>query len=160
MQLFIEPAVPVQPHRRGQRAVSGNASAIVGGLILLSVTIGPASAASCEELKGMKVSGGIVTGAEHIEKGSIPAGGRGAITPPLPQYCRVTATLSSGPGSKIGIELWLPDLAEWNRKFLGTGNGGICRLDCSGRPQNRTRPFLRHRQYRHGHSGRLRWRNR
>ncbi len=93
--------------------------------MLLTVAMGPACAASCESLRGMKVSGGTVTAAEHIEKGATPAGGRGAITPPLPQYCRVTAVLSSGPDSKINVELWLPDPSEWNGKFLGTGNGGF-----------------------------------
>lgn len=123
--LLIESGIPANPCSRGlwRSAATVRAMAIV--FLLLLVAIGPAFAASCEELKGMKVSGGIVTAAEHIEKGSTPAGSRGAIMPPLPQYCRVTANLSFGPDSKIIVELWLPDPAEWNGKFLGTGNGGF-----------------------------------
>ncbi len=37
-------------------------------LLLLVVAVGPACAASCPGLKGMEVSGGSVTAAEHVEK--------------------------------------------------------------------------------------------
>ena len=41
----------------------------------------------------------------------------------LPPFCRVIATLTPVPGSRIGIELWLP--ATWNGKLLGIGNHGF-----------------------------------
>jgi feruloyl esterase len=94
-------------------------------LLLLLIAVGPACAVSCPGLKGMEVTGGTVTAAEHIEKGATPVGGRGVMAPPLPAYCRVTVVLSSGPDSKITVELWLPEPAEWNGKFLGTGNGSF-----------------------------------
>jgi hypothetical protein len=112
MQLFfIKSDIEANPCSRDPQ--SGAAiPAVAMAFLLLLVAIGPTFAASCEELKGMKVSDGIVTAAEHVEKGSTPAGSRGAIMPPLPQYCRVTANLSFGPDSKIIVELWLPDPAE------------------------------------------------
>jgi feruloyl esterase len=42
----------------------------------------------------------------------------------LPPRTIVKATLTPVPGSHIGVELWLPDNAQWNGKFLGWGNGG------------------------------------
>lgn len=87
---------------------------IAASLALLFIATAPASAKSCEELNGLKVSGGSVTAATHIDNAE-----------PLPKYCRVSATLASAPGSKIIVEMWLPDPAEWNGKFMGTGNGAF-----------------------------------
>ena len=39
----------------------------------------------------------------------------------LPEFCRVTATLTPSPASSIGIELWMPT-GIWNGKFLAAGN--------------------------------------
>jgi feruloyl esterase len=56
----------------------------------------------------------------------------GTFTEPLPSgkehkdlqsFCRVTATLKPSPDSNVKIEVWMPD-SRWNKKFLGTGNGG------------------------------------
>ena len=41
----------------------------------------------------------------------------------LPPFCRVIATLTPVRGSRIGIELWLPE--NWNGKLLGIGNHGF-----------------------------------
>lgn len=40
----------------------------------------------------------------------------------LPRFCRVKAVLSPVPGSKIGVELWLP--RQWNGKLLAIGGHG------------------------------------
>jgi feruloyl esterase len=42
---------------------------------------------------------------------------------PLPQFCRVAATLTPSADSDIKIEVWLP-VAGWNGKFQAVGNGG------------------------------------
>src|SRR5262245_53527397 len=56
----------------------------------------------------------------------------GTFTEPLPNgkehkdlqsFCRVTATLKPSQASNVKIEVWMPD-SSWNKKFLGTGNGG------------------------------------
>ena len=40
-------------------------------------------------------------------------------------FCRVTAIASAGQDSEIHMEFWLPPLAVWNGKLVGTGNGGF-----------------------------------
>ena len=37
----------------------------------------------------------------------------------VPAFCRVAATV----GAEVNFELWMP--AQWNRKLLGVGNGGL-----------------------------------
>ena len=41
----------------------------------------------------------------------------------LPAFCRVNAILSPVAGSRIGVELWLPQ--AWNGKLLGIGSHGF-----------------------------------
>jgi len=41
-----------------------------------------------------------------------------------PDSCRVTVAAHPVADSEIRIEVWLPAADAWNRKFLGTGNGG------------------------------------
>ncbi len=41
----------------------------------------------------------------------------------LPAFCRVTGTIRPTSDSDIRFEVWLPDAASWNGKFVGTGNG-------------------------------------
>src|SRR4029079_7682808 len=41
----------------------------------------------------------------------------------LPDFCRVSATLTPTADSDIKIEVWLP-VSRWNRKFQAVGNGG------------------------------------
>ena len=42
----------------------------------------------------------------------------------VPGFCRIRAVANPVPDSSIGFELWLPATDAWNRRFLGTGNGG------------------------------------
>jgi feruloyl esterase len=42
----------------------------------------------------------------------------------VPAFCRVSAVAKPTLVSNIGIEVWLPRPSAWNRKLLGTGNGG------------------------------------
>ena len=97
------------------------------GIVLVFMAAAVASAKPCDDLKGMKVSGGTVVAAARVDNGMIPGGRGGAAAPatPLPRFCRVSVVLSSGPGSTINVEIWLPDAAQWNGNFLGTGNGGF-----------------------------------
>jgi feruloyl esterase len=71
----------------------------------------------------MKLPGVIVTASELVSAGSFtPSAGNHTISN-LPPFCRVSATLKPAPDSNIRIELWMPEKG-WNRRFLGTGNGG------------------------------------
>jgi hypothetical protein len=44
--------------------------------------------------------------------------------PGYPAFCRVVARVRSGPGSDIGVELWLP-AQGWAGVFHGHGSGGF-----------------------------------
>ncbi len=41
------------------------------------------------------------------------------------QFCRIQAVASAGEDSQIHMEVWLPAVAAWNGKLVGTGNGGF-----------------------------------
>lgn len=77
----------------------------------------------CERLAGMDISRGRITAREAISTGAFtPSGGKEV--PNLPAFCRVAATLAPTADSSIRIEVWMPS-ADWNGRFLGTGNGGF-----------------------------------
>jgi feruloyl esterase len=83
----------------------------------------------CEELAVLNLREARIESAVRV-----PAGGfiseepaPPAIPPslyrPLPAFCRVQATASPTPDSRIRFEVWLPE-EDWNGKLMGTGNGG------------------------------------
>ncbi|RVX74735.1 hypothetical protein B0A52_01012 [Exophiala mesophila] len=39
--------------------------------------------------------------------------------------CRLAMTVNTSDSSRITLEAWLPPTAQWNGRFLSTGNGGI-----------------------------------
>ena len=43
----------------------------------------------------------------------------------LPPFCRVQGVSKPSADSDIRFEVWLPQPAAWNRKFLSTGEGGF-----------------------------------
>lgn len=43
----------------------------------------------------------------------------------LPPFCRVQGVSKPSADSDIRFEVWLPQRAAWNRKFLSTGEGGF-----------------------------------
>ena len=45
--------------------------------------------------------------------------------PNLPPFCRVQGVSKPSADSDIRFEVWLPQPAAWNRKFLSTGEGGF-----------------------------------
>ena len=45
--------------------------------------------------------------------------------PDLPAFCRVQGASKPSADSDIRFEVWLPQPAAWNRKFLSTGEGGF-----------------------------------
>ena len=62
-----------------------------------------------------------ITTAENVAGGTFSPPTGQPITN-LPSFCRLAATLKPTADSDIKVELWMP--ANWNGKFLGTGNGG------------------------------------
>jgi feruloyl esterase len=79
---------------------------------------------TCEQLATLTIPDVKVASAELVAAGSFSAtpGGRGFS---VPSFCRVALTASPSSDSMISIEVWLPLAAVWNRKFLGTDNGGF-----------------------------------
>jgi Tannase and feruloyl esterase len=43
----------------------------------------------------------------------------------LPPFCRVVGAAHPTADSNIGFEVWIPDAAAWNGKYLQVGNGGF-----------------------------------
>ena len=96
-------------------------------LTILIVGARPAAAAPCESLSSVSLAKATITSAQSIASGGF--------TPPkitqqiaaqfgnLPEFCRVTATLSPSSDSDIRIEVWMP-VAGWNGKLQAVGNGG------------------------------------
>jgi feruloyl esterase len=85
----------------------------------------PALAASCESLASLSLPDARITSSQVVAAGAFvpPGGGRAAAYKSVPEFCRVTATLTPSSDSDIKVEVWLP-AADWNRKFQAVGNGG------------------------------------
>lgn len=80
----------------------------------------------CAALAGMTLANGRVVSATPVGKGTTidTEPGKPGLPAAAP-FCRVQAVLTPVPGSSIKVELWLPELAAWNGKLLGAGNGGF-----------------------------------
>jgi len=72
-------------------------------------------------LQTLKLPYGKIILVERIEDGHFesPSGCYNT----MPRFCRVVAEASMGEGSKVRIEVWMPE--QWNGIFIGHGNGGI-----------------------------------
>ena len=78
----------------------------------------PAAATDCAALSGVAL-----TRAEVTAAGIVPAN-----TAPLPlpvEICRVAVTARPSADSDVRLELWIPQGAAWNGKFVQVGNGGF-----------------------------------
>jgi feruloyl esterase len=89
-----------------------------------------AVASQCSALQALAIPNVLIDGAEQVSAGTfqLPAG---VMTPPgaaqaafgnLPDFCRVTATLTPSADSDIKVEIWLP-LDNWNGRLAAIGNG-------------------------------------
>jgi feruloyl esterase len=102
---------------------------------------------SCDSLKSIKVPNVTITSVEagsagyqlKAESGFVNAPGIKISAP----FCRIQAFSAPTSDSHIGIEIWLPDAANWNGKFLAAGNPGfIGSLSSSGIAQMMQRGFV------------------
>jgi feruloyl esterase len=64
-----------------------------------------------------------ITTAECVPAGTFTPPGSSVAIHDLPAFCRIAATITPVPDSRIRIEVWLPE-SKWNERFLGTGTGG------------------------------------
>ena len=72
---------------------------------------------NCESLVKLNLPEVTITSSTSVAAGpfALPGAGRNINAP---AFCRVIATI----WPEVNIELWMP--RQWNRKFLGVGNGG------------------------------------
>jgi pimeloyl-ACP methyl ester carboxylesterase len=77
----------------------------------------------CEEIAGAQISGTAIDGATYVEADGVVFEYKPFVLKAPASFCRVTVSLTSGPGSSIKSEFWLPD--SWNGKFVGMGGGGF-----------------------------------
>ena len=83
--------------------------AIAQTLIALGIAVVPASAQqACEKLLTTPMRGIRITAATSV-----------GATDKSVAYCSVAATV----GTEVNLEIWMP--AQWNKKLLGVGNGGL-----------------------------------
>jgi feruloyl esterase len=105
-------------------------------LTLTAFALLPAAAAMaappCENLTNVSLPQTTITMATPVTPGGFrpPAGFSLNLAPgdvaykDLPAFCRVAATMRPTSDSDIKIEVWLPQAATWNGKFMAVGNGG------------------------------------
>jgi feruloyl esterase len=97
--------------------------------LMMEMSLLPAMAEDCQKLAALSLPHTTITLAEKVPAGGFTVPGHPMpIGPPtdfksLPAFCRVAATAKPSSDSDIKFEVWMP-LANWNGKFLGTGNGG------------------------------------
>jgi feruloyl esterase len=118
--------VPASPGDRGVKRHRLNEVRTIA-LILVAVPAlaVPPLAANCDSLASLNIPGATITLAQGVEAGAFaPPSGDASAFKNLPAFCRVAATLKPSSDSEIQIEVWLPEAATWNTKFLANGNGG------------------------------------
>jgi Tannase and feruloyl esterase len=99
---------------------------LTGLLILLPLCLATEARASCEDLAKFPLTEGKITAAVTVtEHSSVPLPVLHASLVAPADFCRISVTLTPSSDSEILAEVWLPDPAKWNGKFLGSGNGGF-----------------------------------
>lgn len=83
----------------------------------------PDADAGVAAIKALKIDGATFTLVEH-ETSSTFTQPDGHTLNNLPPRTIVKMVLNPAKGSNINVQIWLPDAAKWNGKFLGLGNGG------------------------------------
>ena len=101
-------------------------------IISLLTTIVVEAKQSCESLAAVKSPGLSITAANSIitPPDFFPPRTGGAFGTPAglkvtKPFCRVVGYVEAVRGSRIGFEVWLPEAASWNQRFLAVGNPGF-----------------------------------
>jgi feruloyl esterase len=83
------------------------------------------AATRCSALTALRLPQAGIHAATEVAAGDRLALWSGGVPQAMPRaFCRVRGTAAPVPGSVIGFEVWLPEDAAWNGKFLQAGNGG------------------------------------
>lgn len=102
-------------------------------LAMIPFGVSTQAAASCDSLASLSLPEAKIISATVVAAGAFAppapsgaeAGGPPSAAPftGLPEFCRVTATLTPSSDSEIKIEVWMPT-SGWNGKLQSVGNGG------------------------------------
>jgi feruloyl esterase len=94
-------------------------------IAFLALPLAVTAATDCTALRTLNLPQTRIHSADHVAAGdrlTLWAGGQPQAM--LKAFCRVRGTASHVIGSTIGFEVWLPEPAAWNGKYLQAGNGG------------------------------------
>ena len=114
------------------RYLGGSIGAVLLATIGLSAqTARPSSAGAapvrpveCAALTGLAIEGTTITAATMVTSGTVTISAATTVTS-LPPFCRVQGVSKPSSDSNIAFEVWLPERANWNGRFLSTGEGGF-----------------------------------
>ena len=112
---------------------------LLAGIGVSAQTARPARAApaagptECAALSGLTLeNGATVTSATMVTSGTLEISQNTTVRD-MPRFCRVQALSKPSSDSSIFFEVWLPDRANWNGRFLSTGEGGFAGTPNYGR---------------------------
>jgi feruloyl esterase len=95
-------------------------------IVVLLTALSPViAAAACKDLASTPLPHTTISIAEVEPAGSLAVHGLSAKINNLPAFCRVAGSIHPSTDSDIQFEVWLPEEANWNAKYLGAGNGGF-----------------------------------
>ena len=85
-----------------------------------------------ERLRALTIDHGTLTLVQRDDSPELKIGDK-VVSSKLPPRTIVKVVLRPATGSTINVELWLPDAANWNARFLALGNGGAAgRINSGG----------------------------
>jgi feruloyl esterase len=102
--------------------MSLSAKVALAGTAFAVLAACPASATTCADLVTSPPAHTTIDAAEEMAGGPFALPATGAVVD-RPAFCRVHGLIAPVPGSRIGLELWMP-LQKWNGKVEMFGNGG------------------------------------
>ena len=94
-------------------------------LLFAAATCAAAVFAACPDLASQALPHTTIQSAATVTGGSLNVPGQQSPIQNLPTFCRVAGTIKPSADSDIQFEVWLPEEADWNSRYLGVGNGGF-----------------------------------
>ena len=91
----------------------------------LLLLVAGTSYAACPDLASQTLPHTTIQSATLVTGGEVSITGQQSPLQNLPKFCRVAGTIRPSTDSDIRFEVWLPEEADWNGRYLGAGNGGF-----------------------------------